>query len=177
MAIKNGGNEDKNSAIRSSNIINNIHEFIKQEFINNSISPSKIHPAKSKTKPELELSGFLKTKKQDIAVIPSSPKKETITYNSILLGKTDKTGFEMSCFLVFKNPDSSNSGFVLDFAGCILLGDMELFMNSCLMNSCILFKSYSKFFSSFPHYKLIFIMESSLICFSQRMLLYVIFVG
>lgn len=96
MAIKNGGNEEKNSAIRSSNIINNIHEFIKQEFINNSISPSKIHPAKSKTKPELELSGFLKTKKQDIAVIPSSPKKETITYNSILLGKTDKTGFEMS---------------------------------------------------------------------------------
>ena len=82
MAIKNGGNEEKNSAIRSSNIINNIHEFIKQEFINNSISPSKIHPAKSKTKPELELSGFLKTKKQDIAVIPSSPKKETITYNS-----------------------------------------------------------------------------------------------
>ena len=95
-AIVDGGEVKKTSVIRSSKIINHIHEFIKQEFINNGISADKIYPQKSKKGPELTMTGFLKNKSQDITVIPSEPKSEKISDNSILIGKKDEIGFELT---------------------------------------------------------------------------------
>ena len=95
-AIRKGGTKKKNSLIRSSKVINHIHEFVKQEFINHSVSPNKIYPRRSQNKPELKFTGFLKRKNQDVVVIPSDPQPEKIVYNSVLIDDTDKIGNDLS---------------------------------------------------------------------------------
>lgn len=72
-AIQEGGTIAKNNLIRSSIPINLIHEAVKDELINAGIPKSQIFPPLQTTKPELELWGFLKKKKQDVTVTPSSP--------------------------------------------------------------------------------------------------------
>ena len=44
----------------------------------------------------MTMTGFLKNKSQDITVIPSEPKSEKISDNSILIGKKDEIGFELT---------------------------------------------------------------------------------
>lgn len=86
-AIKSG---TKSSKIRTSTLIKFIHDTVKTEFINNNIHPSLINPSKTQLKrvinppkkkykkprrledKELQIAGFLKTKKQDISIIPNN---------------------------------------------------------------------------------------------------------
>lgn len=83
-------NGNRGNTIRSSALINNIHNAIKTDLINANIHPSLINPSKdylnrvinptgrAYNRPrvlankELKLSGFLKTKTQDISVIPDN---------------------------------------------------------------------------------------------------------
>ena len=90
--VRKSGDEGKAKLIRSSKIIGHIHEFVKQEFINHGISKNKIYPRITETKPELKFSGFLKSKSQDVSILPNEPHSERITEDSILIGDTDHIG-------------------------------------------------------------------------------------
>jgi len=86
-AIENG---TKASTIRTSRLIKNIHNALKSDFLKNNVHPSLINPSKeyllkvinppkrqiTRAKRlhdiELKLAGFLKTKKQDLSIIPDN---------------------------------------------------------------------------------------------------------
>lgn len=77
------GQKAKEALIRSQKIINLIHEFVKNDFINCGISKNIIFPPVGCSKPEIKIKGFLKSKNQDVAVIPSNIKISSS--NTILL--------------------------------------------------------------------------------------------
>jgi hypothetical protein len=68
--IYTNGLEAKQALIRSQQIINLIHEFVKSEFVNLGIRPSVIFPPVGQPSPEIKLRGFLKSKNQDLCLIP-----------------------------------------------------------------------------------------------------------
>lgn len=74
-AIVSNGNKGKESVIRSSMLINLIHDAVKHSFIEAGINADNILPHFDETKPELKLAGFLKQKDQDICIVPSNIKK------------------------------------------------------------------------------------------------------
>lgn len=77
-AIKKDGEIGKTSLIRSSVLINLLHDAVKNEFISLGINQYNIFPPYGESRPELKLAGFLKQKDQDICIIPSNiPKKAT----------------------------------------------------------------------------------------------------
>lgn len=80
-AIVEGGVIGKESAIRSSTLINLIHDAVKYEFIKCGVDPNNIFPRLGATKPELKLAGFLKQKCQDICIVPHNIHKATTTIN------------------------------------------------------------------------------------------------
>ncbi|CAI9831009.1 conserved hypothetical protein [Nitrosopumilaceae archaeon] len=71
-AIQSKG-KNTNNLIRTKKLINHLHEFIKEEFIRNGVSPDKIYPKKGDSAGEKKFLGYLKSKKQDISVIPKQP--------------------------------------------------------------------------------------------------------
>lgn len=71
-AILAGGVKGKESIIRSSALINLIHDAVKYELIQNGIAPSQIYPHFEETKPEMKIAGFLKQKDQDVCVVPKN---------------------------------------------------------------------------------------------------------
>lgn len=71
-AILNGGVRGKESIIRSSALINLIHDAVKFELIQNGVDPSQIYPHFDETKPEMKIAGFLKQKDQDVCVAPKN---------------------------------------------------------------------------------------------------------
>ena len=98
-SIISGGAQGKESMIRSSVLINLIHDAVKNAFIEVEINPLNIFPHFGETKPELKMAGFLKQKDQDICIIPSNIKKVPTSINWGPLAfenKTDEFGFEFS---------------------------------------------------------------------------------
>lgn len=98
-AILIDGADGKKSLIRSSKLINYIHDAIKYELIQKGVNPANIYPPFMQTKPELKLSGFLKQKDQDVCVIPSniaiSP--TPITWGPLAFeNKIDQYGYEFT---------------------------------------------------------------------------------
>jgi len=91
QTIRVGGRDGVHSLIRSQRLIGIIHDYIKKELISYGVSSKKIIPKLNESNPEICMSGFLKEKKQDISVISSGFKKETIK-EGVLIGKTDKVG-------------------------------------------------------------------------------------
>lgn len=65
------GNKAKEALIRSQRIINYIHEFIKKEFERCEVPTQMIYPPIGSSSPEIKLKGFLKSKNQDVAIIPT----------------------------------------------------------------------------------------------------------
>ena len=65
------GNKAKEALIRSQRIINLIHEFIKREFGRCGVPVRMIYPPIGNSSPEIKIKGFLKSKNQDIAIIPT----------------------------------------------------------------------------------------------------------
>lgn len=64
------GNKAKEALIRSQRIINLIHEVVKKEFKRCGVPRKMIHPPIGNSSPEIKIKGFLKSKNQDIAIIP-----------------------------------------------------------------------------------------------------------
>ena len=71
-AIMRDGIKGKESIIRSSSLINLIHDAVKHELIQRGIDPQSIYPNFEKTKPEMKIAGFLKQKNQDVCVAPKN---------------------------------------------------------------------------------------------------------
>lgn len=94
-----GGTEGKESMIRSSQLINLIHDAVKKDFIDAGVKPANIYPHFGDTKPELKMAGFLKQKDQDVCIVPSNISKVPTTINWGPLAfesKTDDYGYEFS---------------------------------------------------------------------------------
>ena len=76
-SIVNGGVKGKESMIRSSQLINLIHDAVKYELIQRGVSREQIFPHFGETKPEVKLAGFLKQKDQDVCVVPRNVRRST----------------------------------------------------------------------------------------------------
>ena len=72
------GSKAKESLIRSGRLIGYLHECIKHELVRNNVNSNNIFPPIGDSRPELKVTGFLKQKKQDVAVVPSNIEKEAI---------------------------------------------------------------------------------------------------
>lgn len=70
-ASKSDGLKAKTSIIRSSKLINLIHEAVKHELTLQGVEDSHLHPPRGKSSPELKIAGFLKQKKQDVCATPN----------------------------------------------------------------------------------------------------------
>ena len=77
------GNKAKEALIRSQKIINLIHEFIKNDFVNCGVPPQMIFPPLGSSKPEIKIKGFLKSKNQDVTILPDADYTATSDTNSI----------------------------------------------------------------------------------------------
>ncbi len=98
-AIITGGSTGKESIIRSSSLINLIHDAVKYELISQGIKPNNIFPHLGETRPEIKMAGFLKQKNQDICVVPSNINKDPLIVNWGPMSyeqKNDPYGFEYS---------------------------------------------------------------------------------
>jgi len=111
-AIVQNGERGKNALIRSQKPINLIHSVIKTEFLNAGVHPSLINPELKRLQraanppkkaynraiilrdKELPLAGYLKTKDQDISIVPNNIfiNPEVINFPTYLNGFTDKFG-------------------------------------------------------------------------------------
>lgn len=60
----------KTSLIRSQKLIYELHEFVKDEFINYGINSELIFPPKNQSTPEINISGRFKQKQQDVCIVP-----------------------------------------------------------------------------------------------------------
>ena len=98
-SIIEGGSKGKESMIRSSALINLIHDAVKFELIQNGVNADNIFPPFNQSKPELKIAGFLKQKDQDVCVVPSgiSRKQTQINWGPLRFeNKVDPFGFDYS---------------------------------------------------------------------------------
>ena len=98
-AIITGGTKGKESIIRSSGLINLIHDAVKDALIEEGVNPDNIYPPLGATKPEIKMAGFLKQKDQDVCVVPSNVGRAAskIDWGPLKFqGKVDPYGMEYS---------------------------------------------------------------------------------
>lgn len=98
-AIITGGTKGKESCIRSSALINLIHDAVKHELIEHGLREESIFPHYGETKPEIKLAGFLKQKDQDVCVFPKGIDKVTEHINwgpMAFQNKHDPYGYDYS---------------------------------------------------------------------------------
>lgn len=69
--VYSNGNKAKEALIRSQRIINYIHEFVKTEFLRCGVPHGMIYPPVGSSTPEIKIKGFLKSKNQDVSIIPT----------------------------------------------------------------------------------------------------------
>jgi hypothetical protein len=106
------GNGTQASTIRTSRLIKYVHNALKSDFLNNNVHPSLINPSKEYLNrvinpparqinrarrlcdKELKLAGFLKTKRQDISIIPNNIHiaPQQLTVNTMMNGFQDIYG-------------------------------------------------------------------------------------
>lgn len=67
------GTKAVTSLIRSQKLINHLHEFVKKKLIEKGIAECKIFPPIGESKGEIELYGYLKSKRQDVLVLSELP--------------------------------------------------------------------------------------------------------
>lgn len=94
-AIKIAGDKGKTALVTSSKHINLFHEVVKSELIRNGVNPQLIFPPLNNSKDELNLSGFIKAKKQDISVVPNTHLNKEVAESmtiGMMNGKTDNFG-------------------------------------------------------------------------------------
>lgn len=94
-SIRIAGDKGKTALVTSSKHINLFHEVVKSELIRNGVNPKLIFPPLNNSKDELNLTGFIKAKKQDISVVPNDyiDKQVSELMNiGMMNGKTDIYG-------------------------------------------------------------------------------------
>ncbi len=99
QAIITGGTAGKESCIRSSALINLIHDAVKEDLIQHGLREEYVYPHFNETKPEIKLAGFLKQKKQDVCVLPKGIAEEQIDIDwgpMAFQNKIDPYGYDFS---------------------------------------------------------------------------------
>lgn len=134
-AIITNGESGKNALIRTQRPIKLIHDVIKTEFVNFGIHPSLVNPElkrlqrivdpllRTNNRPvilkdkELSLAGYLKTKNQDISVVPNNipVNTEILAYPTYLNGFTDKFGTSFTESVISVNVRSQLSSVAKNF--------------------------------------------------------------
>ncbi len=95
--IQKSGKKGKTSAIRSSALINVIHDSVKHELIDHNVDAAQIKPKLGEVSPESKLSGYYKQKKQDVCVEPKNIRQtgQTISWGPMASERlTDQYGEE-----------------------------------------------------------------------------------
>lgn len=113
-SIIQGGSKGQLSLIRSQRLINFLHEYVKDQLIAKGVDPNKIYPPQGHTKPELKMSGLLKTKAQDICVLPNHPTRERISEGP-LWGTIDNVGYTNTNTSIVVNARSQLSSIAKNF--------------------------------------------------------------
>lgn len=111
-SIVTGGVEGKTSMIRSSQLINLIHDSVKHELAQYGVYENQIFPHFLESKPEIKIAGFLKQKDQDVCVVPQGIVKKVtpITWGPLAFEKkTDPYGFDYSNNMLVINVRSQMS--------------------------------------------------------------------
>ena len=112
QSITGAGSKGKDTTIRSSSLINLIHDAVKDSFIKAGVNPQNIFPHFKETKPEIKIAGFLKQKDQDICIVPSNIHKKPMNINwgpMASENKYDPYGFEYSTNTLIVNVRSQMS--------------------------------------------------------------------
>lgn len=84
--IRFSGTNGKRSLIASQQLINLLHEVVKQTLVDiGNVNPQLIKPPIGQSNGEITLFGFLKDKKQDVCVFPNNklPVNEAITFDGL----------------------------------------------------------------------------------------------
>lgn len=83
--IEYSGSAGKRSLITSQQLINLLHEVVKNSLVVEGVNSSLLNPQIGQANGEKTLYGFLKTKKQDICVFPNNknPRQEAIDFNGL----------------------------------------------------------------------------------------------
>lgn len=68
------GSKAKESLIRSQKFIFELHEFVKEEMIKIGVSPNEIYPRLGERTNEIKLTGYFKSKNQDVTIVPEEIK-------------------------------------------------------------------------------------------------------
>lgn len=149
------GNKAKEALIRSQKIINYIHEYIKRDFIDNGVNMNKIIPPLNFSNPELKIKGFLKSKNQDVSIVPSleyidfaeagDPEAEkilTVNIRSQLssLQKNIDTLYERT----FAEALNLHLNFPKQCLGEVYLIPTHEYDDKAMLNNRVVFKSQSK---------------------------------
>lgn len=111
-SIVSGGVKGKQSMIRSSQLINLIHDAVKYELIQHGVDQQQIYPHFGDSKPEIKLAGFLKQKNQDVCVIPKRIQKSPLKIDwgpMAFQEKKDSYGYEFSDNMLVINVRSQMS--------------------------------------------------------------------
>lgn len=111
-AIIQGGEKGKTSVIRSSALINLIHDAVKFELINSRVFHENIYPRFGESKPEIKIAGFLKQKDQDVCVVPNNILRAGIDIDwgpLKVLNRRDPYGFEYTTNMLVINVRSQMS--------------------------------------------------------------------
>ena len=114
-SIITGGSKGKESMIRSSILINLIHDAVKYELIQAGVNSFNIYPPLNHSKPEIKLAGFLKQKNQDVCITPSNIQKEPSIINwgpLAFASKVDPYGFDYTTNTLVINIRSQMSSLV-----------------------------------------------------------------
>ncbi len=111
-SIITGGAKGKESMIRSSVLINLIHDAVKYEFMQAGVKRDNIYPPFGDTKPELKMAGYLKQKYQDVCIVPTNIAKTSsiIDWGPMAFeNKIDLYGFDYSTNTLVVNVRSQMS--------------------------------------------------------------------
>ncbi len=115
--IIHSGNSGKGNLIRTKKPINLLHEVVKSEFENLGVNPKLIKPPKGQSNGELKIAGKLKSKDQDISLVPNNKDKnpEIINSEGILKNETDNLGYDFTERTLTVNVRSQLSSFAKNF--------------------------------------------------------------
>lgn len=134
-AIITEGESGKNALIRTQKPIKLIHDVVKTIFLNGGIHPSLINPELKRLKQaanpptrvnnrpkvlkdkELALAGYLKTKNQDVSIVPNniSISQETLNFPTYLNGFVDEYGTDFTESVLSVNVRSQLSSVAKNF--------------------------------------------------------------
>ncbi len=140
------GNKAKEAYIRSQKLINLIHEFIKNEFLNLGVSSQNIIPPLGHSNPELKLKGFLKEKNQDICIVPNkkSNPEEILSVNVRSQLSSMQKNIDTLYERTFAEALNLHLNYPKQVLGEVYLIPVKVYDDKAMLKNQVKFKNFSK---------------------------------